>query len=87
MRIGLIATALGLSLLMTERATSADVIVFVDGAMREAFNELAPTFARASGHKTNARFAMPSIDVSRRNNFGVQNTTTLAERHNGWTRR
>jgi molybdate transport system substrate-binding protein len=44
---------------MSERATSAEITVFVTGAMRDAFNELTPKFEQASGHTAKPLFDLP----------------------------
>jgi molybdate transport system substrate-binding protein len=55
------ATRMGVAIvaLHAVAAQAADIKVFVTSAARDAFNELAPPFERATGHKTNAQFDLP----------------------------
>jgi molybdate transport system substrate-binding protein len=59
MKAGLVAASIGLSLIMTQSATSAEITAFVTGAARRAFDTLAPQFERASGHKLVTHFDLP----------------------------
>jgi ABC-type molybdate transport system substrate-binding protein len=60
--IGWVGTAaVGLAALLVQGVTAmaADVQVFVTGAARGAYEELAPQFERATGHKLVSRFGLP----------------------------
>ena len=60
MNIGLVAAAsVGLSVFMIHSAQTAEIRVLCTGAAREAFNQIAPQFERASGHKVVATFGLP----------------------------
>src|SRR4029079_743608 len=59
MKARLVATSIGLSLLMTQAAIAADINAFVTGAARRAYETLAPEFERATGHKLVSQFDLP----------------------------
>jgi molybdate transport system substrate-binding protein len=59
MKAGLVAASIGLSLIMTQSATSAEITAFVTGAARRAYDTLVPQFERASGHKLVTHFDLP----------------------------
>jgi molybdate transport system substrate-binding protein len=59
MKTGFIVSSIGLSLLLTQAAHSADLTVFVTGAARDAFNEMKPQFEQATGHKVTPQFDLP----------------------------
>ena len=55
----LAALAVGGSILLAQ-AQAAEVRVLCSGAARDAFNEIAPQFERATGHKVIAHFDLPA---------------------------
>jgi molybdate transport system substrate-binding protein len=59
MKFTALTATIGLSLLASQPATAAEVRVFVTGAARAAFEEIAPRFERESGHKVIAQFGLP----------------------------
>ena len=59
MKAGLFAASIGLTMMMTQSVTAAEVTAFVTGAARRAYETLAPQFERATGHKLVAQFELP----------------------------
>ena len=47
--VGFFAASIGLSLLMPQNTQAAEINVFVTGAARRSYEELAPQFERATG--------------------------------------
>jgi molybdate transport system substrate-binding protein len=54
-----LVAAIGISLLVSSPAQAAEVRALVTGAARPAFQELAPQFEKATGHKVIAQFGLP----------------------------
>jgi molybdate transport system substrate-binding protein len=61
----LFATSIGLSLLMPQDTHAAEVKVFVTGAARRSYEELAPQFERATGHKLVSQYGLPPALVKK----------------------
>lgn len=59
MNVRLFAAGIGLSVLMTQAATAAEINAFVTGAARRPYETLAPQFERATGHKLVSQFELP----------------------------
>jgi molybdate transport system substrate-binding protein len=59
MKARLFAASIGLSLLVTQPTTAAEITAFVTGAARRAYETLAPQFERATGHKLVSQFDLP----------------------------
>jgi ABC-type molybdate transport system substrate-binding protein len=61
MKLSFVAAAVvGLSVLMSQTAHSAEIRVFCTGAARGAYEELAPQFEKATGHKLITHYGLPS---------------------------
>lgn len=54
------AAGVGISLLLSQTAQAAEIRVFCTGAARSAYEELAPQFEKATGHKLVTHFGLPS---------------------------
>lgn len=59
MKASVFAATIGLSLLMTQAAQTAEINAFVTGAARRAYDTLAPRFEKATGHKLVTTFELP----------------------------
>jgi molybdate transport system substrate-binding protein len=59
MKVRFIATSIGLSLLMTQPSSAAEIKAFVTGAARRAYETLVPQFERATGHKLITHYDLP----------------------------
>src|SRR3954462_8718886 len=59
MKVGLSAETIVLVLLMTQSIEAAEITAFVTGAARRAYDEIAPQFERATGHKLVNHFELP----------------------------
>ena len=59
MKASVFAATIGLSLLMTQAAQTAEINAFATGAARRAYDTLAPRFEKATGHKLVTTFELP----------------------------
>ena len=65
MKLGWLAASVGMSLLMTQSAHTAEIKAFVTGAARAAYQTITPEFERTTGHKLVNVYDLPPALIKR----------------------